>query len=113
MPGLDKKLVEHRLPIKLDFKPFQQPSRRMTYEVIHQVKTATERLLKTNFIKNVRYVEWLCNIVLLVKNNEKIRVYIDYRKFNVASPKDKYPILVVDLWLKYKLLSRTLYFFPL
>ena len=27
MPGLDRSLVEHRLPIKPEFRPFQQPPR--------------------------------------------------------------------------------------
>ena len=30
MPGLDRSLVEHRLPIKSEFHPFQQPPRRMS-----------------------------------------------------------------------------------
>ena len=33
MIGLDKSLVEHRLLIKLEFHPFQQPPKRMSKEV--------------------------------------------------------------------------------
>ena len=33
MPRWDKSLVEHRLPIKSKFYPFQQPPRRMSKEV--------------------------------------------------------------------------------
>ena len=33
MPGLDKSLVEHRLPIKPKFHPFQQLPKRMSKEV--------------------------------------------------------------------------------
>lgn len=32
MPGLDRKLVEHKLPIKQGFKPKKQPPRRMAPE---------------------------------------------------------------------------------
>ena len=38
MPGLDKSLVEHHLPIKLEFHPFRQPPRRMSKEVELKVK---------------------------------------------------------------------------
>ena len=38
MPGLDKSLVEHRLPIKLEFHHFQEPPRRMSKEVELKVK---------------------------------------------------------------------------
>ena len=33
MPRLDRSLVEHCLPIKSEFHPFQQPFRRMSKEV--------------------------------------------------------------------------------
>lgn len=69
----------------------------MTYEVIPQVKTEIERLSKANFIKTITYVEWLSNIVPVVKKNRKIRVWIYYRNLNLASPKDEYYMLVVDL----------------
>ena len=33
MSGLDRSLVEHHLPVKLEFHPFQQPPRRISKEV--------------------------------------------------------------------------------
>ena len=38
MPGLSREVVEHRLPIKPEFCPFQQPPRRMSKEVELKVK---------------------------------------------------------------------------
>jgi len=38
MPGLDRKLVEHRLPIKLRYWPFKQAPRRIKLEVMADVK---------------------------------------------------------------------------
>ena len=38
MLGLDRSLVEHRLPIRLEFHPFQQPHRRMSKEVELKIK---------------------------------------------------------------------------
>lgn len=34
MPGLDRKLIEHRLPIKEGFTPYKQPPRRMAPDII-------------------------------------------------------------------------------
>ena len=56
MPRLDGILVEHRLPIKSEFHPFQQPPKRMSKEVDIKVKEEIEKLLKAKFIKPTRYV---------------------------------------------------------
>jgi hypothetical protein len=38
MPGLDRSIVEHRLPLKKGFWPFQQRVRQMKAEVLEEVK---------------------------------------------------------------------------
>ena len=55
------------------------------------------RLLKVGFIRTTRYVEWLSNIVPVMKKNGKLRVCIDFRDLNTTTPKDEYPMPVVDL----------------
>ena len=37
MPGLDRIIVEHRLPLKKGFWPFQQRARQMKVEVLEEV----------------------------------------------------------------------------
>ena len=88
MLELDRNLVEHRLPIKSEFHPFQQPPKRMSKEVELRVKEEIEKLLKAKFIIPTRYVQWLANIVLMMKKNGKLRICVDYRDLNVATPKD-------------------------
>ncbi|XP_073279540.1 uncharacterized protein [Primulina huaijiensis] len=80
MPGLDRKLVEHRLPLKEGFKPFQHPSRRMSKEVELNVKEEVEKLLKAKFIKPIRYTEWLSSVVPVMKKNGKRGVEVDKNK---------------------------------
>ncbi|XP_059629569.1 uncharacterized protein LOC132272434 [Cornus florida] len=96
MPGLSRKLVEHRLPIKKDFQPYKQPPRRMSSEVMLKIKEEIERLLKAGFIRTVRYVEWLSNVVPVMKKNGKLRVCVDFRNLNNATPKDEYPMPMAD-----------------
>ncbi|XP_058208205.1 uncharacterized protein LOC131321220 [Rhododendron vialii] len=72
MPGLNRSLVEHKIPIKEDFVPYQQIPRQMTPEVQKEVKKEIERLFKAKFIRPVKYVEWISNIVPVIKKNGKI-----------------------------------------
>jgi hypothetical protein len=68
MPGLDRSIVEHRLPIKPGFRPYKQPSRKIYKdEVLAGVKKEVERLIELNFIRPCRYAEWISNIVPVYK----------------------------------------------
>ena len=57
LPGLSKKLVEHRLPIKEGFLPFQQAPRRMAPDITLEIKEEIERLVRAGFIRPARYVK--------------------------------------------------------
>jgi hypothetical protein len=98
MPGLDRSIVEHQLPIKPGFKPYKQPPRKIYKdEVLTDVKKEVERLIETNFIRPSRYTECISNIVPVYKKNGKMRVCIDFRDLNRATPMDGYPMSVADL----------------
>ncbi|XP_073138571.1 uncharacterized protein [Henckelia pumila] len=97
MPGLDRHLVEHRLPIKDYFKPYKQPSRKMSKEVEAKVKDEIEKLVKAGFIRPIRYAKWLSNVVPVIKKNGKLRVCIDFRDLNRATPKDVYVMRITDM----------------
>jgi hypothetical protein len=98
MPGLDRSIIEHRLPIKPGFRPYKQPPRKIYKdEVLADVKKEIESLLDANFIRPCRYAEWISNIVPVYKKNGKMRVYIDFRDLNRATPMDGYPMHVADL----------------
>ncbi|KAM1468070.1 hypothetical protein ACFX2I_033092 [Malus domestica] len=90
MPGLDRTLVEHELRIKPECKPFRQPPHRFSIEVQLGIKDELVRLLKAGFIRTARYVEWLANIVPVLKKNGALRICIDFRNLNLATPKDEY-----------------------
>ncbi|XP_062021144.1 uncharacterized protein LOC133737640 [Rosa rugosa] len=97
MPGLDRSIVEHKLPLYNDCKPHKQPPRRFSAEVQLEIKNEIERLLYAGFIRTARYVEWISNVVPVKKKNGKIRVCIDFRDLNAATPKDEYPMPMADL----------------
>ena len=93
--------MEHRLPIRPEFHPFQWPPRRMSKEVELKVKEEIEKLLKAKFIRPTRYVQWLAKIVPMMKKNGKLRVCVDFRDLNVATPKDMYVMPIVDMLVDY------------
>ena len=82
--------MEHRLPIRPKFHHFQQPPKRMSKKVELKVKDEIEKLLKAKFIRPTRYVQWLANIVHVMKKNGKLWVCVDFRDLNVATLKDMY-----------------------
>ena len=69
----------------------------MSKEVELKVKDKIEKLLKTGFIRPTRYAEWLSNIITVMKKNGKLRICIDFRDLNLATPKDVYVMLVVNM----------------
>jgi hypothetical protein len=63
MPGLDRSIVEHQLPLKNGFRPFQQRARQMKAEVLVEVKKEVEKMLEAGFIRPCRYTEWISSVV--------------------------------------------------
>ena len=97
MTGLDRSIVEHRLPIKPGYQPFKQALRRFYPNVLDDIKKETERILETKFIQPCRYAEWISNVVPMYKKNEKLRVCIDFRDLNKATPMDGYSMPIADM----------------
>ena len=81
----------------------------MAPNITLKIKEEIERLVRAGFIRPARYVEWLSNIVPVLKKNGKLRICIDFRNMNMSTPKDEYPIpvanLLVDGASRYKVLS--------
>jgi hypothetical protein len=98
MLGLNRDLVEHRLPIKQGFRPYKHSAQNFNPEVIVKVKDEVEWLLKAGFIQPCGYAEWVSNIVPVEKKGiGKIRVCIDFRNLSRAMPKDEYPMPIAGI----------------
>nr|KYP49961.1 Retrovirus-related Pol polyprotein from transposon 297 family [Cajanus cajan] len=97
MPGLDREIVEHKLPIKNGIPPVKQKLRRIKPEWSLKIKEEVQKQLDAGFLVVSRYPEWLANIVPVLKKNGKMRVCVDYRDLNRASPKDDFPLPHIDV----------------
>ncbi|KAA3483834.1 gag/pol polyprotein [Gossypium australe] len=96
MPGLNEDVVVHRLPLKPECKPVQQKLRRMRPEMLLKIKEEVKKQFDAGFLQVSKYPEWVANIVPVPKKDGKVRMCVDYRDLNRASPKDNFPLPHID-----------------
>ncbi len=56
------------------------------------VKQDINKLLIIGFIEYVEEATWLSHIVVVPKKNGKLKICINFKKINVATKKDPYPL---------------------
>ncbi|XP_057746281.1 uncharacterized protein LOC130965539 [Arachis stenosperma] len=65
MPGIDPKIISHHLAVKAEARPVAQRRRKMSTERAEEVARQTASLLEAGFIREVDYLTWLSNVVLM------------------------------------------------
>ena len=86
MPGIDIKIASHQLNVDPSHKPVKHKRRKLGPEKAKVINEEVERLLKAGLIREVKYPDWLANIVVVKKKNGKWRVCVDYTDLNKACP---------------------------
>ena len=79
MLDLDPQVAMHHLNIKSDAKSVKQQQRRFWPYIMEAIEIEVHKLIECGFIRKEKYPDWVANIVPMLKKNEKIRVYIDFR----------------------------------
>ena len=97
MGGIDPAIITHRLNVSPSFKPVKQKRRSFAPEIQKVINEKADKLLQVGTIKEVEYLEWLANVVLVKKANGKWRLCIDFTDVNRAYPKDSFPLPWIDL----------------
>lgn len=73
------------------------------------INMEVEKLLKNDFIREVNYLDWIANVVLVKKANGKWRVCVDFIDLNKVCPNDSFPLpridQLVDAMVGHELLS--------
>ena len=55
-----------------------------------------DNLLATSFIREVKYPEWLANVLVIPKKGGKWCVCVDCIDLNEGCPKDSFPLPLID-----------------
>jgi hypothetical protein len=63
----------------------------MVEEKVKAAKAEVHWLLDTGLIREVKYPQWLANVVMVSKKNGKWRMCIDFTDLNKCCPKDNFP----------------------
>ncbi|KAJ9560505.1 hypothetical protein OSB04_005665 [Centaurea solstitialis] len=96
MVGIDPDIISHKLNVDPTFKPIKQKRRKFAPERNKVINDEVDNLLKTGKIREVKYPDWLANVVVVQKKNGKWRVCIDFTDLNKACPKDPFPLPHID-----------------
>jgi hypothetical protein len=97
MPGLDTDMVVHNFPLRPECKPVKQKLRRMKMDVQLKIKEQVQKQLNAGFLTVARYPEWVENRVPVPKKDGKVRMCVDYRDLNRASPKEDFPLPHIEM----------------
>ncbi|KAF5933295.1 hypothetical protein HYC85_029466 [Camellia sinensis] len=96
MPGIDPEIVQHRIPLDLEARPVKQKLRRIFPDWALKIKEEATKEIDTGFLLVSEYPTWLANIVPVPKKDGRIRVCVDFRDLNKASPKDDFRLPHID-----------------
>ena len=71
MPGIDPRIMCHRLAIDKKHKHVKHKRRMLNQERYEAIHDEVDKLLKLGFIREVNYPEWVSNVVMVKKANGK------------------------------------------
>jgi hypothetical protein len=97
MPGVPRKLAEHKLKVYPQARPIRQKLRRFTPDKREAIRAELARLVAAGFIREVLHLEWLANPILVLKKNKvDWRMCVDYTDLNKHCPKDPFGLPRID-----------------
>ena len=96
IPGVYLNFICHNLNVNPSVIPKKQPPRHSSKEHSDVVKEELVRFKQAGAIKEVFYLEWLANTVVIRKKSGKWRVCVEFTNLNKACPKDPFPMSQID-----------------
>jgi hypothetical protein len=94
--GVNRDIIEHSLNVDPSFRLRKQRLWKMFDDKAEGARNEVKRLLSVSVIREVTYLEWLSNTVMVKKANGKWRMCIDFTYLNKACPKDEFPLPRID-----------------
>ena len=96
VPEVDLEFIVHRLNVDPLFPPKKKKPRRSAKEHVEAIKQEVKQLKEARAIKEVFFLEWLANTVVVKKKNGKWRLCVDFTDLNRACLKDPFLVLKID-----------------
>jgi hypothetical protein len=89
---VDRSVIENALNVDPSARTCKQKLHKMFEDKAKGAKAEVKRLLSVGAIREVAYMEWLANIVMVKKSSGKWRMCIDFIDLNKTCPKDEYSL---------------------
>ena len=96
MTGINPTHASHKLNVASSARPVRQRVRSFHLNRHQIIQAEVDNLLDAGFIKEIKYPEWLANVVVVPKKGGKWRVCVDYTDLNDACPKYSFPLPRID-----------------
>ncbi|XP_070010102.1 uncharacterized protein [Nicotiana sylvestris] len=75
---------------------FYQMRRKFNAAINETVNEEVDKLLANGSIRESKYPQWVANVVMVKKKNEKWRMCVDFTDLNKTCPKDSFPLPHID-----------------
>ena len=82
VPGVDPEFIVHKLNVDPLFPPKKQKPRKLAKEHIEAVRQEVRRLKEAGAIREIFFLKWLANTVVVNKKIGKWRVCVDFTDLN-------------------------------
>ena len=78
LKAYDTSIIQHRIPINEDQKPFRQKLRRINPKLLPLIEKEIKKMYDAKIIVPLRFSKWVSNLVPTRKKSGEIRLCIDF-----------------------------------
>ncbi len=85
MKGIPLELVQHKIELDTLVPLAHQVKYKLNLNYVATIKHDIDKLLKIGFIQLIKEATWLSPIMVVPKENGKLRICVDFIKLNKAN----------------------------
>jgi hypothetical protein len=78
LKAYDTSIIQHRIPIKEDQKPFRQKLRRINPKLLPLIEKENKKMYNAKIIVPLCFSKWVSNLVPTRKKTGEIRLCLDF-----------------------------------
>ena len=93
---MNLEFIVYKLNVDPLCPPKKQKPRRVVKEHVEVVRQEVKKLKEAGAIKEIFFLGWLANTVVVKKKNDKCRVCVNFTDLNRVCSKDPFPMPKID-----------------